>query len=620
MKRSFLLLSIPLLLVGAAAALGGKEPERKGEARRSSAGGDARQGNARSDSRKSDSEKRDGRRSDSAKRDSRDSKKGGSKAKGSKARRAESGKGKGTRRQPEPPARDPSLDTEPRVAKNPADPREVRIAEMRGHLDDVLRAHPLSRTRIGVAVMDVRDGDVLYAHNADKLFNPASNTKIVSTAAALSALGSDYRYRTRLLGPAPDGDGVVRGDIELRGSGDPSLSTQGVGELAQALAARGVVRIEGDLIADGKLRDDANPGESLGGGAIIMNRNVYTVRVSPGESGKNAYVTVEPRGDGFLGAVSKVTTTSKKKRKTRITLSAFRDGGRFIVVAKGRINIRDEYRKKARLGDGTTWALVVLQRALGDFGIELTGKTRTGSLATQSRPDGAPPVILVTHVSAPLGEICRVSNKDSNNFVADSIFRTLGRERFGGAVTMEKGQRAVKEILTALGFEPSSYRIINGSGLTHENRIQPSTLARLLRHLYFDLAVAPEFVTSLAIGGIDGTIKGRFRGGDFLGRVRAKTGTLSNVSALSGYVGDHGDVLIFAILVDDFHHRKLEDIRDAQVRLVKQMMAYLRAGRPVVGPRPAESGTGPVVPGEGDEPDDESDSEVDEGAGEAGGN
>ena len=152
---------------------------------------------------------------------------------------------------------------------------------------------------------------------------------------------------------------------------------------------------------------------------------------------------------------------------------------------------------------------------------------------------------------------------------------------------------------------------MNGSGLGHENRLDPLGLAQLLRHLYLDLRVAPEFVTSLAIGGIDGTIKGRF-GGSMAGRVRAKTGTLSNVSALSGYVGDKGDVLVFAILVDDFHHRRLEEIRYAQTKLVREMMGFLRSDviDAQAAPAPAE-GEEPAA-----EPDDDESPEGSEGEGE----
>ena len=266
-------------------------------------------------------------------------------------------------------------ETAPRVAQNPDDPREQRIGKLRERLDAVVHETPLGRTRIGVAVLDARDGDVLYAHNADRLFDPASNTKILTTAAALEKLGGDYRYVTRLLGAAPGEDGVIHGDVELRGSGDPSLTTQGLADLARELAARGVVRIEGDLLADGKYRDPLRPEEKLGGGALILNRNTYTIRVRPTEPRKNAAVSIEPASPEYFVVESRATTVPK--RKTRLKLSVSRRGdGKYVIVVKGRINPKGEVKLKEKLGDGASYASAVLRRALADYGVELTGGLR----------------------------------------------------------------------------------------------------------------------------------------------------------------------------------------------------------------------------------------------------
>jgi D-alanyl-D-alanine carboxypeptidase/D-alanyl-D-alanine-endopeptidase (penicillin-binding protein 4) len=459
----------------------------------------------------------------------------------------------------------------PRPAGDPGDPREARIAELRERLTQVLHERPLSRTRVGVEVVDAGDGDVLFSYNADKLFNPASNTKILTTAAALSQLGSDYRYRTSLHGPEADAAGVVHGDVELRGSGDPSLGTVGIADLARATAAAGVTRIEGDVLADGRYRDAEQRDAALGEGALIFNRNVYTVHVQPTEPKHVAAVDIEFSAPDLFVVDNKVVTVTGKRTRISVDLARARDG-RLVVITRGRINARSDTRIRRRLGDGSLSAAATLRRALADFGVEVTGGVRRGGLASD-----AP--LLAEHRSAPLADICRVSNKDSNNFVAESIFKTLARERFGAPATPAKGARAVGDLLHPLGI--SSYKVVNGSGLTHENRIQPSALARLLRHLYLDLSVAPEFLTSLAIGGIDGTIRNRFTSSDSIGRVRAKTGTLSGVSALSGYAGETGGVLVFSILVENFTHRRLDEVRQAQVRLVREMLAYLRANKPI---------------------------------------
>jgi D-alanyl-D-alanine carboxypeptidase/D-alanyl-D-alanine-endopeptidase (penicillin-binding protein 4) len=485
--------------------------------------------------------------------------------------------------------------TAPRVVADPSDPHEQRIQVLRDQLSATLADLPLRRTRVGMQVVAASDGDVLFAHNAEKLFNPASNTKMLTTAAALTHLGGDYRYATTLHGPEPDIAGVIHGDVELRGSGDPSLSTNDIGELARAVAARGITRIEGGIVASGRFRDPAHPSEAVGEGALILNRNTFTVRVRPTEPGHHAVVDVQPALPEWVVIENGVTTVGGKK-KTRIRYDQRRDqdGVRLVVTARGRVNERSDDWARRRLPDGTLYAAATLRRALTDFGVDVTGSIRAGQL-----PGDAP--LVAEHHSAPLSEICRVSNKESNNFVAEAIFKTVGGELFGLPGTLDKGTRAVDELLTPLGIPVGSYTIENGSGLTHANRIQPSALTKLLRNLHFDLAVAPEFEASLAVGGIDGTIRGRFLGTDAVGLVRAKTGTLDSVSALSGYVGDTGDVLIFSIFVEGFRHRTLAAIRHAQVRMVEAMLAYLRADK--AAPHP---GDGQPIPG-GPTEDSESD-------------
>jgi D-alanyl-D-alanine carboxypeptidase/D-alanyl-D-alanine-endopeptidase (penicillin-binding protein 4) len=474
-----------------------------------------------------------------------------------------------------PPAAAPirrDTSTAPREVADPNDPREIRIAKLRDRLVAVLHDAPLNRTKVGVEVMQASNGDVLFAHNAAVQFNPASNTKMLTTAAAMSYLGGDFRYHTALYGPEPDADGVVHGDVVLRGNGDPSLTTSDVAEIARALSARGVQRIEGDLVADprfharGHKPDD--PGD--GDGALILNRNTYGVRVRPGDVGHPAIISVEPKVEMF-GVENQTTTVHGKKSRLRI--DSYKKDDRLIVTVRGRIaDNRDDYVDLRRLADGSLLAASVLRAALGDFGIELTGRVRSGNLAATA--------MLAEHISAPLSEVCRISNKPSNNFVAEAIYKTLGGELYGAPGTLAKGTRAVMDFLTSEGIKPSGYKIVNGSGLTHENRITPQDLSTLLRKLYYDISVAPEFMSSLAIAGIDGTIRNRFMGTDAVGLVRAKTGTLNGVSALSGYVGDKDDVLVFSIFVEGFRHRRTNEVRHAQVRMVEAMLSYLRSDQP----------------------------------------
>jgi D-alanyl-D-alanine carboxypeptidase/D-alanyl-D-alanine-endopeptidase (penicillin-binding protein 4) len=397
---------------------------------------------------------------------------------------------------------------------------------------------------------------------------------MLTTAAALSYLGGDYRYHTAVYGPAPDGDGVVHGDLVLRGSGDPSLTVGDVAEIAHALAERGITRVEGDLVADPRYHDaNGVAGDGAAGeGAIILNRNTYAVRVRAGDAGHAALVDVQPHIDYF--AVENSATTVKGRR-SRLKIDAYRKGDRLVVVVKGRIaESRGEYIDARRLPDASLLAAYVLKGALADFGVDVTGQVHTG------KPDGDDAgtlTMLGEHQSSPLADICKISNKPSNNFVAEAIYRTLGGELYGLPGNLAKGTRAIIDYLGAVGIKPGAYKIVNGSGLTHENRITPSDLALMLRKIYFDLSVAPDFLSSLAVSGIDGTIRNRFLGTEAVGLVRAKTGTLNSVSALSGYVGDKGDVLVFTIFVEGFRNRRVNEVRHVQVQMVEAMLKFLRA-------------------------------------------
>lgn len=456
---------------------------------------------------------------------------------------------------------------------------ESRASVLHEQLLSILHERPLSRARVGLVVMRASDGVVLFSHNPERAFNPASNTKMLTTASAIATLGGDYRYRTTLHGPAPDDNGLIRGDVTLRGMGDPSLGTNDLTELAEHLRALGVRRIEGDLWVDSTFHSDGMAqSPEPPGSALILDRNLLTVHIEPGELKRAPRVWIEPGGEHFVIDNKAVTQNG---RRSRLNVSTFREGERIVVSVRGRIaQDRGEYIDKQRLGDGALLAGWTLRSALAAFDIELVGAVRLGTLSDEAR------VLLASHESSPMSDICKIANKPSNNFVSEVIFKTVGAEVFGWPGTFQKGARAVAQYLNRMGLSSSSFRLVNGSGLTHENRITPSALALLLRRIYFDLAVAPDFLNSLAIGGIDGTIKHRFLGTEAVGLVRAKTGTLSGVSALSGYVGEKDDVLIFSIFVEGFRSRAKNDVRRAQVRMVTGMLRYLRR-TPLPPPLPA---------------------------------
>lgn len=458
--------------------------------------------------------------------------------------------------------------------------RDGRVARLRQQIDGILKIPALRKAHVGVEVLEANSGAELLNHNADAPFNPASNTKILTTAAAMSSLGTDFRYRTVLLAKSDDKTsapkpGVLTGDLFVQGSGDPSLTPEGLAELARALHRSGIERIDGAVRIDNQMRDVAQltaqaNAPIYGSGALILGGDRYTVHVSPTEAGHGAVVYVGPRLPYFV--VHNLVKTVRGK-KSRIVVDHEQRDDQLIVTVRGRIGEKSRpVRARKRLYDVSAWATATLQQAFTDFGITVRDGVKGGP------PPAGPLVVVAEHKSEPLSRICHVINKESNNFVADTLFKTLGGVRFGLPGTLEKGARAVSEWLPSLGFDPARVHLENGSGLTHSNRLRPADLGQLLYKLYHSLDLGPEFLQSLSIGGIDGTIGHRFHGA-LTGLVRGKTGTLEGVSVLSGYVGDRPGVMIFCIFVEGFRGRKLAAIRQAQGRIVEAIMRFVHDGQ-----------------------------------------
>ena len=461
-----------------------------------------------------------------------------------------------------------------------------RTETLRSKLRDLTHGTLLGKLRVGMTVHDAHSGEEVFALNSESPFNPASNTKIFTTAAALSVLGADFRFRTTLWAPVkadPSAAEVIHGDLFLQGSGDPSLQPSDLADLIRDLSRRGIQQIDGDIVLDGQFREDSDlergvPAPTHGGGALMLNRDTYRIRVTASSVGHNARVTIEPASPYFVLHGSVKTVAGKK---SKLVVSPHRKDDHLVVEVRGRIGAkRGSASVKKRVPDARDWIITTLATVLKDTGIRHSGKILIGSA-----PPG-PLHIVADHRSQPLSEICRVVNKDSNNFVADVVWKTLGAVRFGLPQSLEKGARAVSEWLVPLGFQPERLHLINGSGLTYENRVRPSDVGKLLLRLYHSLELGPEFMQSLAVGGIDGTIHYRFRGQSH-GLVRGKTGTLNGVSVLSGYVGSHPGVLVFTIFVEGFRPKRLPQVRQLQAQIVELLLKFIRSGTdPSLSPPP----------------------------------
>lgn len=444
------------------------------------------------------------------------------------------------------------------IAPPGEDDLERRLQE---ELDAILDTRFLKSAVNGVYVVDVRTGRVLYSFGADRQLNPASNVKLVSTATALDVLGAQFRYETRLLGRAPDAEGVVRGDLYLLGSGDPMLRLHHLAALARRLRARGIVRITGDIVVGTSPIRDA------------LGHSQVTVTVTGGSrAGERPRVTVSPDSSLFRVTTTAVTTTRGRRSRIGVGIREVRDEGATYLwlTVSGKIRANRRWKVTRRVPSSVLFTAYSLRSFLQAEGIEVEGGVRR----EPQPPDGLSTLAL--HESAPMSVLAAKVNKPSWNWLADRIVWTAGAALYGGDPDNDKGVRAMQAWLGGIGIEPGSYRVDNGSGLSYTNHMSARQIVQVLLAAYQNFRIGPDYVASLAIGGRDGTLRGRFRGHPSEGWVRGKTGTLHGVAALSGFVSAGGeDMLCFAILTNGFRNRRKQSIRTGQAQMVDAMYRYL---------------------------------------------
>lgn len=453
----------------------------------------------------------------------------------------------------------PALDG-PDLLPAPRSPAEERL---RVELQGILRSPELKHAFAGVHVRLLGDGRTLYSHNAGKLFNPASNMKLLTTAAALWHLGPSYRFKTVAVRDDAMAGGVVQGNLYVRGHGDPMLTTEELFGFVNEIALHGIQKVTGDLIIDDTFFDAKTEGpgweQEIGDhayaapvGPLSANFGTFTARVRPGSRiGELAEIVTFPEVPSIEIVVG--VQTRGPQTRTRLWVGTTRqpdDGVR--VTVRGSI-AADDYEGvviRRRVNDPSRYTGEMLYRMLEMRGVRFGGKVKKGTLPRQ----GA--VHVATRWSEPLADVISTLNKYSNNVMAEQILKTLGAELYEPPGTWESGSRAVRDFLKEIGIPGDTYVLANGSGLNDVNRVTPVLITHLLDAMYRRFEVGPEFVASLAVAGSSGTITGRFTDSPAASRLRAKTGSLTGVSALSGYVITRSnDVLAFSVMMNDYSGR-----------------------------------------------------------------
>ena len=415
------------------------------------------------------------------------------------------------------------------------------------------RAHvPLDG--ISVFVQQVGAAQPLLALNADTPRNPASTMKLLSTLAALEELGPGYTWKTEAYAQHRVVDGRLQGALYLKGYGDPYLVSRSFWQLLHGLRAMGIERIDGDLVLDTTyLQPDAIDPAAFDGqpwraynvdaNALLLNFQSTYFRFLPDVGARRLQVVADPQPEGW-----------RIENRLRLTQGRCRGWGRDVAIRIARDDRGNtvrfsgtypadcgEHRLYRVLANAPDYVFGVFKTFWSQLGGRFSGGLRAASVPAQAQR-------LYTQESPPLAEVLRGINKYSNNVMTRQLVLTLGAERAGTPGTDEKGLAVVREWLRTRGLDFPELVLENGVGLSREERISARHLGQLLLTGY-NSSYMPEFMASLPIAGVDGTLRHRFVGTPLAGRLHAKTGSLDGVKSLAGYLQDaHGRRWVVAFL------------------------------------------------------------------------
>ena len=413
----------------------------------------------------------------------------------------------------------------------------------------------------GIIVESLKDGRVLYEKNSDLVFIPASNMKLLVSSASLDLLGPDYVIPTALFVTGKISNGKLKGNVILVGQGDPTLKYENLEEMASKLKSLGIKTIHGNIQADDTYYDGVRLGDGWSWdyqsdyyaaqiSALDLNENVVGVWVRPGKKlGDPALIELLPK-TGYMNVTNECKTSDTGSSNS---ISMDRVCGTNTIRITGNVALDYEPKGPERavtVDDPALFACTVFSEILKRDGVRIKGKVLRGPKPADARP-------LFVHNSPPMSEILKLLNKPSDNLIAECLFRQLGA-KFKGKGSTALGEGVELDYLKKIGADTTAINISDGSGLSRYDLVSPKNLLAVLKYMrgHKDSQI---FIDSLPIAGVDGTLRKRLKGTAAEGNVRAKTGYIGAVRALSGYVTTKsGEPLVFSILMNNHLCRSSE--------------------------------------------------------------
>ena len=443
-------------------------------------------------------------------------------------------------------------------------------------LEYLLRNPYFQSCQIGVDAYNITKKEIIFRHNEKQLFRPASNMKLITTATALRFLGPDYKYKTEIKYDGEIINGTLNGNLYFVGGFDPDLTSADLDAMVMQLVDEGIAKVNGNIYADvtnmdslfwgqGWMWDDDPSYNFPYMSPLSINNASLLVAVAPTNVGEHASVTLIPESNYFK-FTNNIITVDNHTTKFKISRDWINRSDSLIL--EGGLSVDAEPDTiMVNLKNTNQYFLTLAKETLLKNGIDFKGEC-----GVQIAPLNANTIVLKERL---FSKVIINLNKDSDNLSAEMTLRALAFNRYGKYASAKKGVESIDSLIVEVGLNPKDYRLVDGSGVSHYNLVSVELLNEILRYLNeYHPKLFKIMYESLPIAGVDGTIKHRMQEGNAYNNVHAKTGTLSGVSSLSGYLHSRsGDLISFSINTQNFvgSTRKARSFQDKICEILSNM-------------------------------------------------
>jgi D-alanyl-D-alanine carboxypeptidase/D-alanyl-D-alanine-endopeptidase (penicillin-binding protein 4) len=434
------------------------------------------------------------------------------------------------------------------------------IGNLVSGIEEIINNPFFEKTTIAIDIFDLTDSISLFKHNEKLHLHPASNMKILTSIVGLINLGKNYQFKTQLFHSGVIEEETLFGDLFVVGGFDPNFITEDIDSLVRIIQSLGIRNIKGGIYADvsnkdslywgkGWMWDDDPDPDAPHLSALNINDNSIEVFVEGSEIGSAAKVTLIPQND-FVDIINNTKTVSANSQESfRITRDWVNKKNTILVegeVPKSKAIDSTSQTKKVNLLNPETYFLTLFKEHLEQKGIKIEKPSGVKILETNS--------VYLAAINRSIDTVLSEVNKDSDNLDAEMLLYAIAFNDSGPPATADNGLAAIKRIIDSIGFNSDEYYLADGSGVSHYNLLSSELLLEALKYVYYRHKDLFElFYESLAIAGVDGTLKNRMKNSSAERTVHAKTGTIKGVSNLSGYVtAKNGHLLAFSIMIQNF--------------------------------------------------------------------